>query len=497
MRFRPAAVAAMFGLSVLLLAGCKSGTTTAARAPATAPALSDEQRRLNVESFDYVWTTIELKHYDPKTNGVDWPAVRDELRPKVEAATSMSQARAVMDDMISRLHQTHFAIIPAEVYDTDRDSRHGDDDESSDHAGHGHGDHQGGDHDRSASSQPTTADAAGRRGEAVSGLSVRIVDGKVLVISVLPGSGAEKAGIKPGWELISVHGRPVGQINKLVAQSVEEPRLVNSIQALTLASLMTGKAGHHVRAEFIDGRGRHVKERIELTRPPGTLTVFGNVPPLYVDIETRRIDGDIGYISLNCFFDPGTVMGKINAAMPTFADCRGIIIDLRGNPGGLGFMANGIGGWFVDKKQSMGKMIMRRGYVGFMLNPRPRPFDGPLAIVVDDCSMSTSEILAGGLKDIGRARIFGVQTPGAALPSQVDVLPNGDRFQYATADYVSAGGKRLEGLGVTPDVIAPPDRQDLLAGRDPALDAAVKWIQSQGPATKSVAAMSGSAKSGN
>jgi carboxyl-terminal processing protease len=124
-------------------------------------------------------------------------------------------------------------------------------------------------------------------------------------------------------------------------------------------------------------------------------------------------------------------------------------------------------------------MITRDGSLHFSLNPRPEPFTKPVAVLVDELSMSTSEILAGGLKDLARARIFGTKTPGAALPSRVDVLPNGDGFQYAFANYIAVGGKPLEGLGVTPDVETPVTRAALLAGRDPAVDAAVSWIRSQ------------------
>src|SRR5262249_17237753 len=78
-----------------------------------------------------------------------------------------------------------------------------------------------------------------------------------------------------------------------------------------------------------------------------------------------------------------------------------------------------------------------------------------------------------------RARVFGTRTAGAALPSHFIRLPNGDGLQYVIADYVSAGGRRLEGNGVQPDEVVPPDRQSLLAGGDPALDAAGRWIRSQ------------------
>src|SRR5580700_4162450 len=78
--------------------------------------LTPAQRQLNIDSFEVVWTTVRDKHWDPKLNGVDWQAVHDELRPKIEKAASMDEARDVMSDMLSRLKQTHFGIVPVDAY---------------------------------------------------------------------------------------------------------------------------------------------------------------------------------------------------------------------------------------------------------------------------------------------------------------------------------------------------------------------------------------------
>src|ERR1700722_16744919 len=80
------------------------------------PALTPAERQLNIDSFEEVWKTVRDKHWDPKLNGVNWQAVHDELRPKIEKAPTMDNARDVMSDMLDRLHQTHFAIIPVETY---------------------------------------------------------------------------------------------------------------------------------------------------------------------------------------------------------------------------------------------------------------------------------------------------------------------------------------------------------------------------------------------
>src|SRR5579864_2468363 len=78
--------------------------------------LTAKQRQINIDSFEYVWTTVRDKHWQAKPGGLDWQAVHDELRPTIEKAGSLEAARAVMNDMLGRLHQTHFEIIPSDLY---------------------------------------------------------------------------------------------------------------------------------------------------------------------------------------------------------------------------------------------------------------------------------------------------------------------------------------------------------------------------------------------
>lgn len=208
--------------------------------------------------------------------------------------------------------------------------------------------------------------------------------------------------------------------------------------------------------------------------PQGNLIRFGNLPEMRVYFESRALPDGIGYIRFNEFLDPASIVPQFQAALKRFANAPGIVLDLRGNPGGIGIMATGIAGFFIDKEgQMLGEMETRDSTLKFIIFPRAETYAGPLAILVDDRSASTTEILAAGLQDLHRARIFGVRTAGAALPSDIVRLPNGDGFQYPQALYVSANGEVLEGAGVTPDVIveaSPP-------GRDLTLETADEWIR--------------------
>jgi carboxyl-terminal processing protease len=180
------------------------------------------------------------------------------------------------------------------------------------------------------------------------------------------------------------------------------------------------------------------------------------------------------------FMDPESVMKTAADAITSCLDCNGFIIDLRGNPGGIGAMAMGLAGWFVEEKGlRLGAMHTRETVLRFVVNPRPVTYRGPLAILVDGSSGSTAEIFAGGMKDLKRARILGSRTAGAALPSVIEKLPNGDGFQFAIANYISEGGQPLEGIGVIPDEEVELTRETLLEGRDTVLEAALNWIKQQ------------------
>jgi carboxyl-terminal processing protease len=438
---RPALTARRWLALALALGALASPVTARTEEPPPAPSpLSAEQKARNVEAFDVVWTTIRDTHYDAGLGGVDWPAVRDEFRPKVEAAPTMDQARSAIRGAIGRLGLSHFGIIPAEAYQ--------------------------------ALNNP-----AGGPGDL--GLDLRVIDGRAVVTSVLDGSPAATAGVGRGWVIEKVGDRTTASIFEAAEAAYKDNPMKPVYKARGVLGRLEGPVGQSVAVEFLDADDRPARREMAFAEPQGVAADFGNLPRFHVRFESKRVDRSVAYVGLNIFFDVARVMAGFSEAVASARDAEGMIVDLRGNPGGVGAMAIGLGGWFVtEPDRKLGTMITRSGSMHFALNPRSSPYEGPVAVLVDELSMSTSEILAGGLQDLKRARVFGVKTPGAALPSRIDVLPNGDRFQHAFANYVSAGGKPLEGVGVTPDVAAPPTRPAQLDGHDPAIEAAVAWIRS-------------------
>ncbi|MGE0479422.1 MAG: S41 family peptidase [Phycisphaerae bacterium] len=456
------------GLCALALGGCAERR---AAAPTPEPQLTLEQSRACVASFDKVWELVRDRHWDPALGGLDWNAVRDELRPQAENATTLSAARRAMNQMIARLGQSHFQIIAGDAYvDVDAPSRTDD------------GAAPAGADPRSKSS----AESPKKSRDGGPGFDCRPIDGQLVVTRVEPGSHAAEQGVRPGWVLTRIGGEPVQPLIDRLANAYANSSLRELMGGAAFRGRMLGPPGETLELDFLDADDRPLTKTLARTAPRGVRVQLGHLPPMHVWFESRRLDGGVGYIAFNLFMDPGTLMPSIEKAVAEFQDAPGIVLDIRGNVGGIGGMAPGITGWFVERTDPLGQMTTRQGALRFAVNPRAPGYRGPLAVLIDGASLSTAEILAGGLKDLGRARLFGSRTGGAALPSVVEKLPNGDVFQYAIADYVSAGGERLEGVGVAPHEPIALTRVTLLRDPDPVLSAAVKWILSQG-AAKSVA----------
>lgn len=432
-------------------AGCargpRPGVTPASGAPApnaegpasrVEPSLTANDRELELLSFDFVWNTIRQKHWDPTLGGLDWQAVRNSLRPKVEAARTRTESRTAMQTMVATLGQSHFGIIPHVVY----------------------------------------GEMEGSDGEAAPGFELRILDGRAIVAFIDPEAPAYAQGVRPGWELLRVREADMPAKVAAILPSFQGKTTCELLVTTAMMSRLHGAVGDTIPVRFRDGADREVDLRVPLIRPRGNRTVFGNLPPIFASTQSKRLPGGAGYIKVNVFLDPGAVMAAVGEAVQLFRDAPGIILDLRGNPGGLGAMAMGMAGWFIpDEGRKLGTMILRGTQLSFAVSPRPNPYLGKTAVLVDALSVSTAEILAAGLQDLGRARVFGVRTAGAALPSIIEQLPNGDGFQYAVANYVSKGGKTLEGNGLVPDSLVALTRETLLAGRDAQIDAATAWIR--------------------
>jgi carboxyl-terminal processing protease len=407
-------------------------------------------------SFDKVLAIVEAIPESMRPAGYAAPdaAAITALRARARDAKDPGEFRAVIAQLLGSTGLSHHAIIP---------------------------------HD---------AVPDGDVGEGRHGMTLAVIDGHAVVTRVEPGSPAAAAGVEPGWRLMSFSGDPLQMViaPHLHARTARE-RLV---QQQALETFVAARPGVLVEMEFLDRGG--VPRMLDITFDEPTVATirFGMLPPIPVECSHRMIepaewtalglkaDGAprVGVIRLGVWMP--TLAPCIDGAVDALRSCDAIVMDLRGNPGGVGFMATGVAGHFLTDPVSLGRMIAPDAVLEFPANPRlvdtqgnaVRPFAGPLAILVDGGTASTSEIFAAGMQDHGRAEIFGGPSAGAALPAITTRLDTGDVLLYAIGDFRSARGRAIEGTGVVQGTDAPPSLQDYIDCPDPVLRDALRWIES-------------------
>ena len=407
------------------------------------------QVALGIETFDAAWTIVRDTHFDKTMRGLDWDAVRAELKPRAASAGSSSELRAVIREMLGRLELSHFALIPS-----------------------------GG--EASAHSGGDVSDSGGDPG-----IDVRLL-GRDLIVTSTDRAGSSV--VRPGWRITRIGSKSVSDLLRAlpeVAPGGSDRH--QQVEAWRIAqTYLRGPAGSKIDVTFEKGDGTTVQLPLLRQLEQGTAVTVGNLPTMYVRVDKRKettpAGAAVGVIRFNVWM--AAVDAQFQQAIDEFRHADGIIIDLRGNPGGLAAMLMGISGHFVAERKPLGVMKTRDREFRFAANPRlvnasgerVVPFAGPVAILVDAMSGSASECFAGGMQSIGRARVFGQTSMGQALPALFDRLPNGDVLIHAYGDFVTADGTRLEGRGVIPDEPVRLNRDDLLTGHDRTLKAALAWF---------------------
>jgi carboxyl-terminal processing protease len=435
-------------LSLLLASIAIAQSATPLPLTASSVSLDDTKNTAEIrkETFDIVWRTVKEKHFDPTLGGVDWQKVREKYEPRVSTLNDNNALYALLQEMLGELHQSHFNIIPPEAIVPD-DVK-----------------------------EPPMGGV---------GIDVRIINGQAVITTIETPSNASIAGIKTGFIVKKIDDTTVDSLYERALKRKENPGWANMRTTRAVMARINGKPETSVRVLYIDGRGKAREVTLQRERLKGEMSKrLGNFPPQYTEFEAKRIASNIGYIRFNTFVP--ILTERINNAIRSMNDAPGIVFDLRGNPGGLGGMANGIASLLANQPGSLGSMKMRAGEVKFGVFPQKNPILCPVVILIDGNSASTSEIFAGGMQELGRAVIIGERSLGAALPSTFQKLPTGALFQYAIADFKTPKGVLIEGRGVIPDIEVKWNRSSLLNGRDIQLESAIEQILKRSKSVASV-----------
>ncbi len=267
-------------------------------------------------------------------------------------------------------------------------------------------------------------------------------EGYIQVVRVYPGTSAEAAGLQERDLITAVDGESI---------SGADGRALNNA-----AIRLSGADGTAVRLTvWRDGR------KLELEARRGDVSVdFAN---------WQMLDGDIGYLSVMQF--SGNASARFAEALEDFRakGAKGMIIDLRNNPGGL-----------LDQAVAMADRILPKGVIVYTQERSgarqdfysdEEYYDIPLVVLVNGNSASASEILAAAVQCFDRGTVMGTTTYGKGVVQTLMTFPSdGAGLQLTTACYYDGSGRSIHGTGVTPDVAVPFEGDWLPRDPDPAAD---------------------------
>lgn len=420
------------GLAALLL----SPPSGAAAPGSDAEAAAEVPLPRRIAVFDYVWSEIGERYYDPALNGVDWDAVRARYRPIVAGAATDDAFHDLLKRMAAELRDAHTRVL-------------------------------------------TPEQARDRRRHESSGAGVILfeVDGRPVVFEVRPGSPAEQAGLRPGMDVLAVDGVPVAEALARARAQIGPSSSERAATVLAYLRLISGPADEPLRLDVGDEDGLRLSVSVSRSRV-ATRPVF----------EARRLGSGPLYVRFDRFAPP--VARLFRAALREHSSAPGLVLDLRSNPGGDGREGMRVVAPLLDRPTLIARLRTRTGrapsaLLGLVRLPLEfragkaggQLFAGPVAILTNEGTGSTSEVVAAALQEQGRARIVGTRSCGCALGVlRRRPLATGGALAISEVGLVSGGGRRIEGEGVTPDVAATLSVDDLRNGRDPMLDAAVAEI---------------------
>lgn len=273
------------------------------------------------------------------------------------------------------------------------------------------------------------------------------------IVAPFPGSPAEKAGLKSGDQIIRIDGED-----------------------------LTGVNPEAVRQKVLGPAGSHVQLTIRREGSPNPLTVEiirGQIQPPMMDSE--MLPGQTGYIHIYLFSaNTGSeVASALNILMSQ--DPKGMILDLRGNPGGLVDSAVAVASQFLPENTLV--MIENRGKEETRLytNGGGLAIDIPLVVLVDKGSASASEIVAGAIQDHDRGVLVGETTYGKGSEQYwIPLVNDQGAIRVTIARWYTPNGRQISKTGLSPDYPVTYTEDDFSAGKDPQREKAIELLKKEG-----------------
>jgi len=422
-------------------------------------ALDDFSSLSYVDSFEAMIDLLKQKYAFTVYKNIDWEALRSEFRPRIERAQqnrSSLEFQRTLRDLSWRIPDGHV-------------------------------------------SGPSVSDDFQQAALGGLGMVLReLDDGRVIVAQIIPNGVAAGAGIQTRAEIVSIDGQPIGEALKAVVPYTGPFSTPHNLRLEQLRFVARRPIGTDIQlgARAADGS----IQTFDLTAQfdiDGFFAANFNLPLVGTElpIEYELLDSGVAKVSIYSFSDdlPLTVaLWERAIQRAKFDEAVGIIIDIRQNGGGSGFLGDQLPAYFFDQDYVIGNRAeyskLRGDFVvnplleeRFILPPAELRYDGAVAVLISPDCASACESFAYAMTINNRAAIIG-HTPTAGLGGSVVpiAMPDGASFNYTNSRSLGADGQiNIEGKGVAPTVRVPLTEETVFADYDVLLDAALRYLREE------------------
>jgi carboxyl-terminal processing protease len=406
--------------------------STSGFAPANATAAQ------RADTLDRIWKVIEDAYFDPTFATIDLPALEARSRAELVDVRSDADFYAVLQRDVGELHDSHTQILTPEQGEYEHTQR-----------------------------------------TRLMGLGYRIVEGRVVIDSVIPGFPADQAGVKPGMLMEAVDDLPLDATFLDGAATIAKTATIPADPQTSREIAQLG-AVSDLLSTTDDGLAEH---RLTLRRADDSLwqvTLHPADGDLPTDEHLVQRPSGVAVLRLSRF-DPSVVPALERDIDAATTSSRALIIDLRANPGGELDTAQRVLERFIDRREVIGSIVWRvwhfRVPFDIVGDPGPRPYLKPVAVLIDGSTASAAELTAHALVVVRAALVVGEPSCGCVVGLADEyLLPDGGVLRVAEADFRSAAGQRMEDKPLVPDIAITPTLAERRANVDAALEAAERAL---------------------